>query len=407
MTEAAGVWGASPSARYEALAAPFRPIFARIRDGAVQREIERTLPYEPIRWLKEARFGALRVPAEHGGPGATWQETTALLIELAEADSNLPQALRGHFGFVDNVLYQPDSAWRRAWIQRFLDGATVGNAFTERSEAKAGTFAARVTPNGSGWVLNGEKFYSTGSLLADYLDVVAVRGEDEFVTAIVPADAAGVSQFDDWDGFGQKLTASGTSRFADVHLEPDAVQPADLRFKYQTAYYQLSHLITLTGIGRAAANDVAKLVRERNRTYSHANGRISREDPQVLQVVGQVHSLAYAAVAVALKVADAVQRVYEAAAAGDAEAEARLNIEAEIESSQGQIVIAKLVLEATTILFNALGASSLAQGKALDRYWRNARTVATHNPLIYKERVVGDYAVNRTEPPFLWLPGAA
>jgi hypothetical protein len=42
---------------------------------------------------------------------------------------------------------------------------------------------------------------------------------------------------------------------------------------------------------------------------------------------------------------------------------------------------------------------------SLHHHWRNARTISSHNPAIYKERVVGEYAVNQTAPPYLWLPG--
>ncbi len=38
---------------YDALAAAFRPIFTRIAQGAAEREQQRILPDEPIRWLKK------------------------------------------------------------------------------------------------------------------------------------------------------------------------------------------------------------------------------------------------------------------------------------------------------------------------------------------------------------------
>jgi hypothetical protein len=38
--------------------------------------------------------------------------------------------------------------------------------------------------------------------------------------------------------------------------------------------------------------------------------------------------------------------------------------------------------------------------KSLDRYWRNALTITSHNPRIYKAGVVGDFVVNGTPPPF-------
>ena len=68
-------------------------------------------------------------------------------------------------------------------------------------------------------------------------------------------------------------------------------------------------------------------------------------------------------------------------------------------SRQTVTVVSDLVLEATTIIFDALGASSTAKNLGLDRYWRNARTIATHNPRVYRDRIVGDFAVNGTPPP--------
>ena len=58
-----------------------------------------------------------------------------------------------------------------------------------------------------------------------------------------------------------------------------------------------------------------------------------------------------------------------------------------------------LILGATAILFDTLGASATFSRAARDRYWHNARTRASHNPCIYKDRIVGDYAVNGTNPP--------
>ena len=54
---------------YLALAERFRPVFARIAEGVVERENTRTLPLEPLRWLKEAGFGTVRIPVADGGEG--------------------------------------------------------------------------------------------------------------------------------------------------------------------------------------------------------------------------------------------------------------------------------------------------------------------------------------------------
>ena len=123
-------------------------------------------------------------------------------------------------------------------------------------------------------------------------------------------------------------------------------------------------------------------------------------------MVGQISALVYAAEATALRATLPAQRAFEARLQGDnAEAERQANIDAEIESAQGQIVVSELVLRAGTDLFNALGASAASTSKSLDRHWRNARTVASHNPIVYKSRIVGDWRINGTEPPYVWQIG--
>lgn len=391
---------------YEALAERFRPIFQKIAAGAVEREHSRTLPYEPIQWLKEAGFGALRVPVEYGGGGASLPQLFQLLIELAEADANVPQALRGHFAFAEDRLNAPPGPARDLWFKRFVEGDIVGCAWTEIGAVEIGQVITKVTPDGEKWRLNGEKFYSTGSIFSDWIDVYAQRSDTGGdVIAAVRTRQSGIQQSDDWDGFGQRTTGSGTSRFTDAEVEAENLIDFATRFKYQTAFYQLVLLATLSGIGRAALRDVAHEVRVRKRIYSHGNAPQVSADAQVQQVVGEIAALVYAAEAATVRAAAPAQRAYLARFAGDQVKEREANVAAEIESATAQVVVSELIQRATSELFNALGASDIRQGKALDRHWRNARTVSSHNPVIYKARIVGDWRINGSEPPFVWQIG--
>ena len=365
------------------------------------------MPYEQINWLKEAGFGAVRVPVQYGGAGASVPQLFRLLIELATADANLPQSLRGHFAFVEDRLNAPPSAERDSWFKRFVAGDLVGNAWTEIGSVKMGDAITKVSPTEDGWRLNGTKFYSTGSIFSDWIDVYAKRtdtGGD--VIAVVSTRQDGVTLSDDWDGFGQRTTGSGTSVFSDARVESVNVIDFATRFKYQTAFYQLVLLAVLAGTAKAVERDAAREVRERTRIFSHGNAASVAQDVQVQQVVGRISAQAYAAEAVAIRAAEPSQRAYEARFGGNDAAERQANIAAEIESAQAQVVLADLVLRAASDLFNALGASAAREAKALDRHWRNARTVATHNPLIYKEKIIGDWVINGTEPPYIWQIGA-
>jgi hypothetical protein len=64
------------------------------------------------------------------------------------------------------------------------------------------------------------------------------------------------------------------------------------------------------------------------------------------------------------------------------------------------------VLDETTQLFEVGGASAVGKQHALDRHWRNVRTIASHNPAIHRKRAIGDYALNG-RPPQWGKPGDA
>ncbi len=387
--------------RYDAVLERFRPVLDRIAERALEAERTRTLPFEQIGWLKEAGFPALRVPVELGGDGLTWPEYTRFLVELATADSNLVQALRGHVALVEDQLYHHPREDRGRWLERFVAGEIAGNAWTEPGRGGVETL---LEEGPDGLTVTGRKYYTTGSIFADWLDVTARRPDGTDVSLVVSAKVPGVAIEDDWDGFGQRLTGTGTAVLDHAPVDPAAVFAFEQRFGYQTALYQHLLLITLAGIGRAAERDVVEQVRTRTRAFGHGNAPLVRHDAQVLQVVGEISARVYVAEAAVHRVADALEAAYRART-GTPEERAAADDRAEIESGTAQVVLTKLVPEAAAAIFDALGASSTRAATLLDRHWRNARTVATHNPAIYKARIAGDRLVNGTPPPKVWTIG--
>ncbi len=398
----------SISADYEKVAAKYRPIFEKIAEGVVEREKNRILPYEQINLLKQAGFGAARVPVKFGGDGVSIPQLFQLLIELAKADSNIVQALRGHFAFVEDRLNAHKFESQELWFKRIVQGDLVGNAWTEIGQVKIGDVITRVTQKGNQLLVNGKKYYSTGTIFADWVDLFAYdETTDQHVIAAISRHASGVEVVDDWDGFGQRTTGSGTLTLTDVAIERDHILPFDQRFKYQTAFYQVFHLATLTGIAHAAVATFVNEVQKRDRIFSHGNADLVRNDPQILQVIGKASSQAYASESITIRTAEALQRAYLSHFSESEIKNIQANNDAELESSQGQVVISELVLSLTSQLFNSLGASASTTAKQLDRFWRNARVVSSHNPLIYKEKVIGDWEVNREPLPFVWQIGAS
>ncbi|WGS53214.1 acyl-CoA dehydrogenase family protein [Paraburkholderia sp. D15] len=378
----------------DALIRRFAPVFARIAGGAVQREQQRELAYEPVRWLREAGYTTLRVPRAHGGEGVSLSAFLALVTRLGEADSNLPQILRVHGGFVEGLLENDDAALRDRWFSRIVQGQIIGGATSERGAATQNS--VRLTQTGGAWHLDGEKYYTTGTLYADWVDVTAHDG-DSHVRVLVRTDAPGLERIDDWDGFGQRLTGSGTARFNHVPVSIDnlyrryrASEPR--RNSLLTSYFQALHLANLAGISRAALRDAVAFTQAKTRTFGIPGESSPRDNPLVQRVIGRLASLAYSTQSLSASVArslDAVSREREQGRASE-----QAYIQLDIDTFQAQQIVIEQTLQAATLLFEVGGASATSESRRFDRYWRNARVLASHNPAILREATIGDFYLN-------------
>ncbi len=375
------------------LRAQFAPAFQKIAEANLERERDRTFPHEQVRLLNEAGFGTLRIPADRGGFGASLQQVFLLLADLGEADANVAHIWRNHLAFVEDRLNAPVSDANDIWIERFRAGQFVGGGWTEANNVTLANLVTTVVAEDDHYLVTGAKFYATGSLYAEWLDVLG-RGDDgELLTALVRAEDPGVTLIDDWDGFGQRTTASGTARYDKVRAERGDVFPAAQRFAYQGHFYQTAMLSVLTGITRAALRDGSAALTGRKRNYPQGLTEVPSDDAQLLAVIGEVSADAFAAEAALARAGEALDRID--ATAEDAK---RRLIAAEVAVTQAQLVIIAAALRATTTVFDALGASGVSEQRGLDRHWRNARTLASHNPRVYKARILGDFLINGKDP---------
>lgn len=348
-----------------------------------------------VRRLAGTGILSIRVPVAYGGLGRSIAEVIGVVTEIATAGSNIAQSVRAHFGFVERLLSnRATEADRQRWFPEVLAGRIVGNAISET----AGATGTTLSEAADGTLrLDGRKFYSTGSLYADLFAVSATRYDGREVHVILPTDRAGIELFDDWDGFGQRLTASGSSVFTDVLVQPDEVTvvPADQRLGHGQSFLQLYLTAVAVGVGRAVLRDTVAYVRDRARPAAHAIADTAAEDPYVLEAVGEIDAWSSAAGAVTAAAARALDRVVDGGRIDDESAVGA----AAIEVARAQLVAERLTIDAATRLFDTAGASATSRRFNLDRHWRNARTLASHNPLAYKARAIGDHAVNGALPP--------
>src|ERR1700761_566215 len=371
--------------------------------GAIGREERGELPYEAIAAVKRARLGALRLPAADGGGGATLRQLYEVFIGLAAAAPNVPHILRIHFGFVESLLRSTRPEDQR-WLERVAEGDLFGSAATE-ADAPAGSsdyeYSTTITRTPDGLRLNGVKHYTTGNLYVDWLAVGAMDADGGRVQLIIPADRPGVLRPNDWDGFGQRFTGSGTTTFDNVEVHPDDYYRAgrsrdDQPLPYPSPFFHVQLNAMIAGIMRRVAEDAAGLVRDKRRPFYHAPAEIPAEDPIMHYSVGLLASQAFAAEALVLAAAEALGQAY--AAHGTPEEAAR-SLRGSLLNAKAKVVIDELANRATSELFDVGGASLVRRGTYLDRHWRNMRAIAAHNPKKLKAVAVGRYEINGTPPP--------
>ena len=394
---------------FEAARERLRPVFATIAERAAERDNDRSLPVEEVRLLADAGFGALRLPVDAGGAGLTIAQFTELLIELGTADSNQPQLWRNHIAFVEDRVWHRDAPGADGWLERIASGDIVGGAWSERATVPGASNSTRFDEATQPPTVTGTKYYSTGSIYGDWISVAAKTADDTDVFVIIDARGDGVELFDDWDGIGQRLTGSGTTVLDRVAVAGDAVFRGDERAPHQEIIYQIVLLASLAGVALSARDEGAAAVRARIRNYPHGLAAAPREDAIVQEAIGGVAAAAAAAKAVVLHagsqldagLADLERVGGDRTPTGQAEppsGTAEQLRAAAVATWEAQLVAADAALRASTELYDALGSSAVERGTGLDRHWRNARTLVSHNPRGYKARLIGDWYLNQADP---------
>lgn len=387
-------------ASHEALAVAAE-LSERFAKSAAARDADRVLPVAELAELSASGLLAVSVPAAYGGPGLPGSVVAEVFRRLAVGDPSIAQVPHSHFVYVNALCHQGTPAQRAFFFGEVLEGKRFGNAQSEIGTRHVREFRTTLRPDGSGgWVLDGEKGYATGALLADWIPVLSHLDVDgPLHVAWVERHAGGVTVVDDWNGMGQRTTASGTVRLAGVAVGADRITPYHLTFEGpQTygAFAQLLHAAIDAGIARAALADAAEFVTTKSRPYPDALAElgISRhaDDPTVVQAFGELELAVRAAEALVAEAGRALDRA-------DADLDAESAGAASLAVAAARAATTSASLEAGTRLFEVSGTRSALDSLNLHRHWRNARTHTLHDPAAWKVRHLGRWALEGQLPP--------
>ena len=374
----------------------FETLLENIREDARARrhETDRLLPYKAIQWIKEAKLGAVRLPKELGGAGVTNVELFDVVRRLARVDPDVAHALRSHFVFVEDNLAAPESEERTRRLKIIANGDIVGNATTEISSKPQGAkqYDTVLSKDGEDYLLNGTKYFTTGTLYADWVSVVSAGEQDSVFVSFIPTNREGIKIYDDWDGFGQQLTASGTTTFTNTRVKRHEAIELKREKQNYVSVRQLFLQAVIAGIVEEIVEDSVRLLKGRKRSFTHGTSAVASEDPLLLQTIGEIQATAFTLKTLLREAAHALDEalLYQAQ---------NYKHEAALKTVYVKVIGEQLALQAATKLFDVGGASATRSDQHLDRHWRNIRTIASHNPSTYKLKDVGNYVVNGYDLP--------
>ncbi len=363
--------------------------------GAAARDRDRRLPREEIDRTSASGLWAITVPRAYGGADVSAATLASVTSILSAADPSIGQIPQNHFYMVEALRLDGTEAQQRFFFDLVLRGARFGNAFSEKHSKRATEFTTRLRRDGDSYVLDGEKFYSSGVLFADWIAAVASDDDGRAAIAFLPADAPGVTRRDDWSGFGQRTTASGTTVFERVAVPAGNVVPHQRAFDRPTAMgplAQIIHAAVDTGIARAAIAEAEFFVRTKSRPWIDSGQERASDDPYTIAAVGRLRTDLHAAEAMLARAGRLVDR---ARAAPDDLSVA----EASVAVAEAKILTTEIAMLAANKLFELSGTRATLAEHNLDRHWRNARTHTLHDPVRWKYHAVGNFFLNGVNPP--------
>lgn len=356
-----------------------------------QRDQQGILPVDVIEQFSQKGLGAIRIAKQYGGAQVSHKTLAQVFRILSKADASVGQIPQNQFGLLNAIESIASESQKQFIYSEILKGKRLANGGPERYSKDTKTITTQLSYVDEQYILNGEKFYSTGSAFADWLAIRALDPAGKTVLVIVDAKTQGVEILNDWDGFGQRNTASGTVKLNNVVVDPALImdeQALSEPSKFRGAYSQLLQVAIDVGIAEAAFADTLASI-HKARPIVDANVEKASLEAYTLQEVGKLNILLDAAILLLDEAAEYLDQL-EAQDLVHPEQASKASIivaEAKVYANDAALHISEKLLE--------LGGSrsSLATHN-LDQHWRNARVHTLHDPVRWKYFAIGNFYLN-------------
>ncbi len=355
------------------------------------RDQQRILPTEIIQDFSQKGLGGIRIAKKYGGAQVSNKTLAHVFRILSKADASVGQIPQNQFGLLNAIETIANEQQKQFIYSEILKGKRLANGGPERHSKDTRTVETHLTLENKQYVLNGEKFYSTGSYFADYLAIRAIHPEGYTVLIIIDAKASGVEIVDDWDGFGQRTTASGTVRLNNVLVNPELIldeRKLNDASKYRGAFSQLIQVAIDVGIAEAAFAETIATI-HKARPIADANIEKASFEAYTIQEVGKLDILLDASILLLDEAAEYLDQLdtQDVVTPEEASKASIIVAEAKVYANDAALHISEKLIELG-------GSRSSLEIHNLDQHWRNARVHTLHDPVRWKLYAIGNFYLN-------------
>lgn len=357
---------------------------------AVERDRRGGTPKIERDLLRDSGLLGLSTPRELGGLEAPWSVTLRVVRQLARVDGSVAHVFGFHHLLLTTVRLFGSPAQFRSWAAESVRERWFwGNALNPLDKRTT------LTWKDNGGIVRGDKSFCSGAIDSDRLVVSALEARTQkLLIGVVPTKRQGITLFDDWDNMGQRQTDSGSARFEDVQIERDEllIDPGPLSTPYSTLRPLLAQLVLCNvylGIAEGALQSAREYTRNQTRAWITSGLEHATDDPYILRNYGEL----FTELASASALTDAAAQSFgEVFARGEALSEEERG-QAAVAVALAKVQTTRAGLDTASRMFELMGARATQGAARLDRYWRNLRTHTLHDPVDYKLRDLGAYAL--------------
>jgi len=368
----------------------------RFAETAAARDFAGGTPKAERDLLRASGLLRLSIPTKFGGLGASWAETLGIVRQLARVDSSVAHVFAFHHLQLASIRLFGAPSQYEPWLAETVKHDWFwGNALNPLDKR---TVATRVA---DGREFSGRKSFCSGALDSDMLLASAVEdsADGKLIIAAIPTRRAGITLFEDWDNMGQRQTDSGGALFEHVAVAEDEIlsSPGPLSSPYACLRPLLAQLIFVNiflGIAEGAVAEARGYTRSQTRLWSASPAAQVSEDPYILGHYGDF----WLTLEATRKLADHAAARFDAAWAEGLALTAAGRGEVALAVATAKVAATRGGLDLTSRIFEVTGARSTTAALRLDRYWRNLRVHTLHDPVDYKVRELGDWALNGSYP---------